>query len=100
LEEGIRFYGDLDPEWKKDSDVLAVQYAYLCVRTGNIEEAEAFLRRNVANIREGETPMSDIWFETEALKYSRDRNLPLTEAVRRHIRETARIPASLDFGML
>ena len=100
LDEGIVFYETLDPAWQRDSDVLAVQHAYLCVRTGNIEEAEAFLRRNVANIREGETPLSDIWFETEALKYARDRNLPLTESIRRHIRETARIPAPLDFGML
>ncbi len=94
------FYRGLDPAWKKDSDVLAVQYAYLCVRTGNIEEAEAFLRRNVANIREGETPMSDIWFEVEALKYARNMRLPLTDAMRSHIRATSSIPAALDFGML
>lgn len=100
LDEGIRLYQELDPAWKKDSDVLALQYAYLCVRTGNIEEAETFLRRNVANIREGETPISDIWFETEALKYARVQRLPLTDALRKHIRETSKIPAAFDFGML
>jgi len=100
LDEGILFYRELDASWKNDSDVLAVQYAYLCVRTGNIEEAEGFLHRNVANIREGETPLSDIWFDVEALKYARGLRLPLTEAMRKHVRATSAIPAEFDFGML
>jgi len=100
LEEARSFYRSLDKAWKAASDVLAVQYAFLCVRTGNIEEAEAFLLRDIANIRECETPLSDIWFEIEALKYAKERNVPLTDPIRLEIRKTRNVPAHLDFRMI
>lgn len=100
LDEAKAFYSRLDETWRSRSDTLAIAYGYLCVKTGDIAGAEETLKRNFANIREGETPLSDIWFELEALKEARGRGVPVDGSIRTNIRATREPPFDLDFRML
>ncbi|AEC01493.1 DUF5107 domain-containing protein [Parasphaerochaeta coccoides] len=87
------------PQWMIDvSDVLAVDNGRLCVREGDAQGAETVLRRSFANIREGETPLTDIWFGIQTIK-SLSGGKTFEEAYREVVR-TVTPPESLDFRML
>jgi hypothetical protein len=99
LDEAQSLYSRLDETWRSRSDTIAIAYGRLCVKKGNIAGAEETLKRDFANIREGETPLSDIWFGIEALKESRNRDVQIDGKILERIRATRVPPFELDFRM-
>ena len=53
----------------------------------------------VEDLREGERSLSDLWFEYQTLRVSREASIPITEALRERVRESYPVPETLDFRM-
>lgn len=53
----------------------------------------------VADLREGEIALSELWFEYHACRLSAAEKLPLDAALRARVRREFPLPAELDFRM-
>ena len=70
-----------------------------CLR-GELDAAEALLERiELTGIREGRSPLTDLWFEIQARRTASAEGMPLDDALRGRVRETLTPPAHLDYRM-
>lgn len=69
--------------------------------TGNLQIVERFFADGVvvADIREGETSLSDLWFDFQAMRLSLTENVPLDEALRARVRRMLPVADGFDFRM-
>jgi hypothetical protein len=71
--------------------------ARAAVRAGRLELAEELLKDlEVADIKEGEVSLSDLWQELKAKQIARDRNCEVTEQIRQEALLLP-VPPHLDF---
>ena len=81
------------PEEIQENGRIRVYALMANVRLGNIEESEKILYGNgglvIPDVREGETLVTEMWWELEELKAKRDG--------REFSRQTAEVPAMFDF---
>ena len=71
------------------------------IETGRYAEAEELLLGDIAldDVREGEVKLSDLWFSLCAHKEAAVRGIAYSEELLKEIKETAAVPAKLDFRM-
>lgn len=67
----------------------------------DFETVERFFANGAVlpDLREGETSLSDLWFDMVARRRARDEGIPLDDALRDQVRRDATLPKSLDFRM-
>lgn len=86
FEKGLEVYHSLSEEWKND-DTCLIQYGYCLAAQPtvpeHVREIERILKHDFANIREGDTPLSDLWF-----------------AIKKANKSIDELPAHLDFRMV
>ncbi len=90
------FHDTLDEHLKRDGRVTAL-YAAALLRSGNIDEAERVLRGPIVltDVREGNTLLTDLWFEAAAVRRSGKADEESIAWAKEHVRP----PKHLDFRM-
>lgn len=75
--------------------------ATAALRCGDLSAAEALFTRGceIANIREGELSLSDLWFEWHEARLARELGVPIDDALRRRVRRECPVPREFDFRM-
>jgi hypothetical protein len=75
--------------------------AQAALKQGDFKVAERFFRDEVviADLREGENSLTDLWFNHHALQISVDENVPLDDALIARVRESVNVPIKIDFRM-
>ena len=71
------------------------------LESGRLEDAERLLtpRLVVADLREGETSLTELWFDLQARKLASRNGSPVDEELRRRVRAELEPPAWMDFRM-
>ncbi len=71
------------------------------LRLGDLTPVESFFARpcDIANIREGELSLSELWFEWHEARLSRAEGLPVNETLRARVRRAFPLPKEFDFRM-
>ena len=97
--EWLALLPELPPALRREGRVrlLEAQAALAC---GETEAAIAFFvdAPIVADLREGEMTLENLWFEWQALGLARERGLAL-EAARQQVRRERPVPPAFDFDM-
>ncbi|MBE2224765.1 MAG: hypothetical protein IAF02_24710 [Anaerolineae bacterium] len=55
---------------------------------------------SVADIREGEESLSDLWFAYHQQRISQQENIPITDQLKARIRHEQPLPTIFDFRMI
>ena len=95
--ELLRFHETLPGELKQDGRVMSYQAAAL-LRSGQLDAAEAILRGPIVltDVREGNTLLTDLWFEAAALRQFGRADGESLKWAEEHVKP----PEHLDFRML
>jgi len=72
--------------------------AAAAVQLGNLDEVEPLFQQTFATIREGETTLTDIWFEYHARRFAAGK--PGDDALRARARKEFPPPKPIDFRMI
>ncbi len=75
--------------------------AIAALRSGNLSAPEDFFSApcDIPNIREGETSLSDLWFEWHEARLSHQNGVPIDDVLRRQVRQQHPLPREFDFRM-
>jgi len=75
--------------------------AYALMELGKLDEAEAILVSGleVAELREGEIALSDLWYSIQERKLAARLGCPVNDQVRKRVRKETVLPVQLDFRM-
>jgi len=74
--------------------------AWAACRRGDLDEAEALLDRvDLADVREGETSLTDLWFAIQARRAADADGVEVDDALTERIRQTLTPPKHIDFRM-
>jgi hypothetical protein len=75
--------------------------AQAALAAGDLQPAERFFadRVTVADLREGENTLSDLWFDFHERRLSAAENVPIDDALRSRVRQEFAVPEELDFRM-
>ncbi len=85
------------PREFRDSERVAVLDAWAALETGELGVVEKILRREFVYVREGFSPMTDLWFELHARKLAQAEGTALNDALRERARTEFPPPKSLDY---
>jgi Tfp pilus assembly protein PilF len=79
---------------------IALLAARSALEQGDFDRAERTLDGiTLADVREGEIALTDLWFEIQERRTARAEGVPIDEALRERVRRTLRPPERLDFRM-
>ena len=67
---------------------------------GDLDAVERVLAREYAIIREGETALTDLWFELWARRVAAETGRPVDQALRDEVARRYPPPARIDFRMI
>ena len=87
------------PETIKAKDRLRVLGAQIALALGNLENAETSIMHDFAVIKEGETVLTDIWFELQAVRLALSRGVPVDGDIRLESAGLFPPPSRIDFRM-
>jgi hypothetical protein len=75
--------------------------AQAALAVGDFRPAERFFADEVvvADLREGETSLSDLWFEFHERRLSAGGNVPIDETLRNRVQQEYPVPEAFDFRM-
>jgi hypothetical protein len=93
---GQQVYDSLQPE-ARNSDRVQILSGQIALALGNLDAVEQVLQREFAVVREGETMLSDLWFEVQARRQAEKTGQQLTEDLRQKVRSELQPPARIDF---
>jgi hypothetical protein len=93
---GLEVYAAL-PAGVQATDRIQILRGQLALGAGDLEAVEQVLERDFASVQEGETVLSDLWFELQARKLAAATGQPLTDALRQQARQQFPPPARIDF---
>lgn len=79
------------------NDRIQILHARIALELGNLDAVEEILQHEFAVVREGETELTDIWFEIIYRRFASTTDLPLDEKTRAEIRRLYPPPAHIDF---
>lgn len=102
-EKAKALYGTL-PDRLKAHDRIAINVAICSEKLGDLDYLEDFFKKEHSAIREGETVLTDIWFEYSALKLARERGLDakdpeIMQGLIEEAKELCPPDKSIDFRM-
>lgn len=92
------------PDNCKSADRIRINAAKAAVKLDKFEYLEAFFKEDHYDIREGENPLTDIWFEYHARKVATERNIDLSdnekmEEIYDEVTDSFPPPYEIDFRM-
>jgi tetratricopeptide (TPR) repeat protein len=96
FEKGLRIFQSL-PGQVQDTDRVQILRGQIAMELGDLQAVEQVLERPYAVIREGETVLSDLWFELQARRESARTGRALDEALRQDTRRRFPPPGRIDF---
>ena len=85
------------PDQLREADRLQILYARVALALGDLQAVEAVLARDFAVIREGETMLTDLWFEVQARRLAEKNHVPMSAELLREVRRHETPPARIDF---
>ncbi len=85
------------PPQARDADRVQILRGQIAMQLGDLEAVEQVLQREYAVVREGESLLSDLWFELQVRRISAQNGEPLSEALRQKVRKERQPPARIDF---
>ncbi len=88
--------GDL-PEQVHASDRIQILSGRVALETGDLDTVEQVLQREYAVIREGETELTNLWFEMWVKRLAAQTGRAEDEALRREVEQAYPPPARIDF---
>ena len=98
--------GDLDrwlaalPEPVRRAGRMELLTAWAACHRDDLDAAEALLDRiELEDVREGENPLTDLWFAIQAKRLAAAEGVPIDDALRQRVRRTLHPPKHLDFRM-
>lgn len=93
---GLEFLQKL-PNHILETDPIQLLWAQIALELEMFDKVESVLERDFAVIQEGQTLLTDLWFELQARKVSAQTGEALTDALRLKIKQTSIPPARIDF---
>jgi len=88
------------PENLQSTEMMLLLAGKIAAGRGDYAFVRRLFERDYACIREGETTLSDLWFECEAFKLAGERGERLNNELLRHVRKTMTPPPGLDFRVI
>ena len=83
-----------------DDPRIRLQAAWAAYHRDELDAAEAMLEHiRLATVREGRSPLTDLWFAIQAKRLAVAEGVPLDDALDQRVRETLTPPAYLDYRM-
>jgi len=89
-------YNALSPALQSN-DRIQILSGRIALELGDLELVEQVMQREYAIVREGETELTDIWFEMWYRRLQAQANPPLDEEAKAQIRKLHPPPAHIDF---
>ncbi|HNP72583.1 MAG TPA: hypothetical protein PKK15_15790 [Kouleothrix sp.] len=87
------------PASQRARDRIRILRGRIALALGDLDEAERALQHEYADIREGETELTDIWFELRARRLAAETGRPLDAALRAEAESRYPPPPAIDFRM-
>ena len=97
-QDPMDFMDDL-PSQIRDKGRLRIMEAQAAIKLGDLQKVEEILqsRPSVADVREGEVTLSNLWFEMHEKRIAAAENVPIDKKLRQRVRENYPPPSWLDF---
>lgn len=95
-EQALAFYNQLPSEIQED-DRVQIYRAFLALHFAEYDLLEKILQREFAIVREGETNLTDIWFEMWAKRLAAQKGKAVDDEIREAVKQLYPPPASIDF---
>jgi hypothetical protein len=96
FERGLQVYAAL-PDAVQQAERVQMLRGQFALQLGDLDAVEETLQREYAGVREGETLLTDLWFELHARRESQHSGLPLDDDLRKAVRLRYPPPARIDF---
>jgi tetratricopeptide (TPR) repeat protein len=93
---GMAVYQSL-PEAARAPARVQILRGQFALELNDLDAVDDVLSREYAEVREGETTLSDLWFEMQARRAASASGRVLDEDLRREIRQTCPPPARIDY---
>jgi hypothetical protein len=76
--------------------------AQAALAVGNFKTVDQFFADQIiiADIREGETSLSDLWYDLHTKRLSKTENIPIDHALRARVQQAFPVPEAFDFRMV
>jgi hypothetical protein len=95
-DQALSFYQSLSPELQ-NNDRIQILRGRIALEIGDLELVEEVMQREYAVIREGETELTDLWFEMWYKRFAAKTNNVIDEKSKAEIRRLYPPPAQIDF---
>ncbi|HHW47035.1 MAG TPA: DUF5107 domain-containing protein [Clostridiaceae bacterium] len=92
------FYNSLPENIITDKILMLAGHAAL--ETGNEDWVLPLFKRELQNIREGDTDISDMWFKYHAIKEAKKRGVAMSKELLSEIEKTVEVPAYIDYRIV
>jgi len=87
------------PEETKKHERIQLEYAKQALRDDELDKLEKLLDNDYYSIREGETTLTDLWFEMHEKRVAKAEGARIDEAFKARIRHDFPPPSRIDFRM-
>ncbi|NCB02317.1 MAG: DUF5107 domain-containing protein, partial [Spirochaetia bacterium] len=99
-ERAASLFDSLPSNWLKTSEKLRMLRAQLA----SLQEDAPLIKKLVfdtelAHIKEGDTPLNELWISYNAINYAKEHNIKVTKEVQDKVKKIYPIPSYLDFNM-
>lgn len=94
--QAMQVYRSL-PAHVQSADRVQILLGQIALELGHLDIVDQVLEREYAVVREGETVLTDLWFELHARRRAAQPGAELTDALRRQVRADYPPPARIDF---
>jgi hypothetical protein len=88
---------DALPSGMQANDRVQILHGRIALELGDLDAVEQIMENEFAVIREGETELTDIWFEMWYRRFEAQSSHPLNEEIKAQIRQLYPPPAHIDF---
>ena len=97
-EKAWSFYNKIPDEMKTDKVLMYAGHASL--KTGNEDFVKRIFDKELQNMREGDTDITDMWFEYHAIKKAKEQGMELTLELIESMEKSLEVPAFIDYRIV
>jgi len=96
FQRGLEIFHSLPPQ-VQEADRVQILLGQIAMELGELDVVERILEREFAVVQEGETVLTDLWFELQARKVAALTSQPLDRLLRQKIKTEYKPPSRIDF---
>ena len=98
LDDMVKFMKGL-PDDIRNRGRMQIMEARAAMQMGDLQRVEEILQSkpSVADVREGEVTLSNLWFEMHEKRIAANENIPVDDNLRQRVRKNYPPPSWLDF---